>query len=255
VTRRDLPLLWQYSFSNFNEKVRWALDYKRIPHRRRSLLPMGPRSLWFSRGTGTLPALDLNGERIVDSTRIIAALEERHPDPPLYPDNRGERDRALALEDYFDEHAGHDVRRVGFIEWRDAKSFGAKVFTAGQPAAVGFALRHLESAVRPVLWRFSDRRYSFDRESFERSCTAIVAALDRIEAERGGGDYLVDGSFTVADVTAAALLYPLAWPPEYQYELPDRPPSPFLDSVQGHPAIEWIRGIWRHHRGDSAEVR
>ena len=251
----DLPLLWQYSFSNFNEKARWALDHKRIPHRRRSLLPMGPRSLWFSRGDGTLPVLDLDGERIVDSTRIITALEERHPDPSLYPADPAEREQALALEDYFDEHAGHDVRRVGFVEWRDEKGFGAKVFTAGQPAAVGFAIRRLESAVRPVLWWLSDRRYGFDRESFERSRAAIAAALDRIEAERGDGDYLVGQSFTVADLTAAALLYPLAWPDEYQYDLPDRPPSRFLDSVQGHPAVEWIRRIWRRHRGESAEVR
>ena len=255
MTRRDLPLLWQYSFSNFNEKARWALDHKRIPHRRRSLLPMGPRSLWFSRGDGTLPVLDMDGQRILDSTRIIAALEERHPDPTLYPADPGEREHALALEDYFDEHTGHDVRRVGFIEWRDVKGFGAKVFTAGQPAAVRFGVQRLESVLRPVLWRLSDRRYGFDRESFERSRAAILAALDRIEAERGGGDYLVGGSFTVADLTAAALLYPLAWPPEYQYDLPDRPPSPFLDSVQGYPAVEWIRGIWRRHRGESAEVR
>jgi glutathione S-transferase len=249
------PVLWQYSFSNYNEKVRWALDYKRIPHRRRSVLPMGPRSLWFSRGSGTLPVLDLNGERIVDSTRIIAALEERHPDPPLYPADPGERTRALELEDYFDEHAGHDVRRVGFVEWRDAKGFGAKVFTAGQPTAVVLTVQRLESVLRPVLWRLSDRRYGFDRASFERSRAAIVAALDRIEAERGGSDYLVGESFTVADLAAASLLYPLAWPPEYQYDLPARPPSPFLDSVQGHSAVDWIRRTWRRHRGESAEVR
>jgi hypothetical protein len=51
---------------------------------------------------------------------------------------------------------------------------------------------------------------------------------------------------------------PLLWQYSFsnfnKYELPDRPPSAFLDSVQGHPAIEWIRGIWRHHRGDPAEV-
>ena len=70
----DIPVLWHIPLSHYNEKVRWALDYKRIPHRRRSLLPMGPRSLWFSRGTGTLTALDLNGERIVDSTRAARAL-------------------------------------------------------------------------------------------------------------------------------------------------------------------------------------
>ena len=254
MTHRDLPLLWQYSFSNFNEKVRWTLDYKRIPHRRQSLLPMGPRSLWFSRGTGTLPALDLNGERIVDSTRIIAALEERHPDPPLYPADRGERDRAIALEDYFDEHAGHDVRRLGFMEWWNEREFGAAIFTTDQPASVRFGVRKVQGIVRPVLWRFTDRRYGFDQESLERSRAAIAAALDRIEAERGGGDYLVGQSFTVADLTAAALLYSLVWPPEDQYELPELPPSAVLDSIKDHPALEWLRGIWRRHRGESAEA-
>ena len=255
MTRRDLPLLWQYSFSNYNEKIRWALDHKRIPHRRRSVLPMGPRSLWFSRGTGTLPALDLDGERIVDSTRIIAALEERHPAPPLYPADPREREQALALEEYFDENAGHDVRRLGFMEWWDEREFGAAVLTIDQPAAVRFGVRKLQGIVRPMLWRFTDRRYGFDQESLERSRAAIVAALDRIEAERGGGDYLMGQSFTVADLTAAALLYSLVWPPEYHYELPERPPSAFLDSIKDHAALEWLRGIWRRHRGESAEVR
>lgn len=255
MTRRDLPLLWQYSFSNYNEKVRWALDYKRIPHRRRSLLPMGPRSLWFSRGSGTLPVLDLDGERIVDSTRIIAALEERHPNPALYPADPGERDRALALEDYFDEHAGHDIRRLGFMESWDETEFGARMFTTDQPAPIGFAVRKTAIVIRPLLWRFVDRRYGFDPASFERSKEALRAALDRIEAQRGGGLHLVGESFTVADLTAAALLYPLVWPDRYPYELPDPPPSPFRASVEGHSALDWIREIWRRYRGESAEVR
>jgi glutathione S-transferase len=33
--------LLQFRHSPYNEKVRWALDLKRVPHRRRSLLP-GP---------------------------------------------------------------------------------------------------------------------------------------------------------------------------------------------------------------------
>jgi glutathione S-transferase len=47
--------------------------------------------MWFS-ARGTLPVLDLDGDRIVDTTRIIAALEERDREHPLYPD---ERRRAL----------------------------------------------------------------------------------------------------------------------------------------------------------------
>ncbi len=79
--------LWQLELSHFNEKVRWALDYKRINHRRRSLLP-GAHALITRRLTGdvgTTPVLDLDGRMIGDSTRIIAALEERWPEPPLYP--------------------------------------------------------------------------------------------------------------------------------------------------------------------------
>src|SRR3982750_4998305 len=76
-----LPVLWQYSFSNYNEKARWALDFKGIRHRRRSVRPGSPRGLWMSRGDRTLPVLDLAGTQIMDSTRIIAALEERRPDP------------------------------------------------------------------------------------------------------------------------------------------------------------------------------
>jgi hypothetical protein len=43
ATERDsttLPVLcWQFALSHYVEKVRWALDLKRVPHVRRSLLP------------------------------------------------------------------------------------------------------------------------------------------------------------------------------------------------------------------------
>ena len=70
-----LPVLWQYSFSNYNEKARWALDFKRIPHRRRSVMPGGSQGLWLSRATGLCRSIDFDGERLIDSTAIIAALE------------------------------------------------------------------------------------------------------------------------------------------------------------------------------------
>jgi glutathione S-transferase len=250
----ELPVLWQYSFSNYNEKARWALDYKRIPHRRRSLLPMSPRAFWFSRGDGTLPVLDLDGERIVDSTAIIAALERRQPEPALYPADPGQRRRALELEDYFDEHAGHDMRTLGFMEWRDETDVGAAILTTGQPPAIGSVFRRLSPVVRPLFMRLGGRRYGWDESSLERSKRGLASALDRIELERKGGRYLVGESFTVADLTAAALLWPLAWPPEFQYELPDPPYSPFREAIAGNPALAWLSEIWSSHRGHSAAV-
>jgi glutathione S-transferase len=243
------PVLWQYSFSNFNEKARWALDFKGVGHKRHSLLPGGPRAMAFSR-KGTLPILDLDGQRIMDSTKIIEALEERFPESALYPSDPADRTRALELEDFFDEHAGHDMRRVGFWEQRDDRSGMSDFLAIGQPRGARLFIR----AGMPVAWAYITRRYDFSEEEFQRSRDTLVAALDRIEAERGGGDHLVGDSFTVADLAAAALLYPLAWPDELQYDYPEMPYSEFTDSVQSHPGVGWIRDTWRRHRGESAEI-
>ena len=70
-----LPVLWQFRQSHFNEKARWALDWKGIPHVRRALaMSYVPRALWAT-GQAKLPILHLDGQAIADSTRIIEALE------------------------------------------------------------------------------------------------------------------------------------------------------------------------------------
>jgi glutathione S-transferase len=250
----ELPVLWQYSFSNYNEKARWALDFKGIRHRRHSVMPGWPRGLWMSRGDRTLPVVDLDGRRVMDSTRIIAALEERNPEPALYPANPEARRRALELEDFFDEHAGHDMRRVGFWELRDDVPYALEFMTTDQSrVAAGVARVGLRAAF-PFVWRYMSARYDFGEQAVQRSRTTLIEALDRIESERAGRDYLVGERFTVADLTAAALLYPLVWPAEFQYPLPEPKPWEFLESRRDHPALGWIAEMWRRHRGSSAAV-
>jgi len=208
----------------------------------------------FSRGDGTLPVLDLAGERIVGSTRIIAALEERQSEPALYPGDADERRRALELEDFFDENAGHDMRRVGFWELRDNLGYGVSFMTTDQPKVRRAVGRVGLRIGFPFVWRYMAARYKFSEAAVERSRGTLVAALDRIESERAGRDYLVGDEFTVADLAAAALLYPLVWPPEFQYELPEPPDWEFLEAFRDHPALGWISESWRRHRGTSAAV-
>ena len=62
----DTPLLWHIPLSHFNEKVRWALDYKCIRHRRKVLGPDYLVRAWRARGRGTLPILFLEGRAISD---------------------------------------------------------------------------------------------------------------------------------------------------------------------------------------------
>ena len=72
MERYGAPLLWHIPLSHFSEKVRWALDYKRIAHRRQVLGADYLIRAWRATGRGTLPILFLDGRAIGDSTHIIA---------------------------------------------------------------------------------------------------------------------------------------------------------------------------------------
>jgi glutathione S-transferase len=210
-----------------------------------------PRALLFSR-RGTLPVLDLDGDRVVDSTKIIETLEARYPRPALYPESVAERERALELEDFFDEHVGHEVRRALFYEQRANPDFASAFLTTGRGPTTRRVYRALLSV--PGSMSYAKRRYRFYGPDAELAATKIADALDRIVSETGPNDYLVGSEFTVADLTAASLLYPLAWPPELQYDYPDPPESELISSLGGHPAVTWIREMYRRHRGSSAEI-
>ena len=109
--RTGPPVLWHLKASHYNEKARWALDYKRVPHTRRAAVPGLHRGIAEElTGGRTFPVLVLDGEAVGDSTRIIEALERSHPDPPLYPADPEARRRALDIEDFFDEELGPYTR-------------------------------------------------------------------------------------------------------------------------------------------------
>jgi glutathione S-transferase len=242
------PVLWQYNFSNFNEKARWALDFKGISHERRSLLPGSPRAMAFSL-RGTLPVLDLDGERIVDSTSIVAALEHSFPEPALYPGDPAERQTALELEDFFDEQAGHELRRAGFFDWRANPGFVSDLLTTGHGAGTRTFMR----VVLPGAMVYARRRYRIYSTDAEQARRRLTVALDRIAEETASSGYLVGSRFSVADLTAAALLFPLAWPAELQYPYPAPPEWIGLKAHSEHPAVDWIREMYRRHRGVSQE--
>ena len=106
----------------------------------------------------------------------------------------------------------------------------------------------------PAFYRF---RHKISDSKLEADRATVNAALDRIEQERQGRAYLVGDAFTVADLTAAAMLAALLELPEIQYPLRVELP-PYLQDYRAtllpHPATQWAAGIYRLHRGRSAEV-
>src|SRR5262245_66603262 len=91
-------VLHQFVGSHFNEKARWALDWKGLPHRRRTYFP-GPHAPAMLRLSGqrTTPVLVIDGEVIAGSAAILAALEERFPEGPILPTDHELAAREVAL--------------------------------------------------------------------------------------------------------------------------------------------------------------
>jgi glutathione S-transferase len=253
VQTEQKPVLWQIDISHYSEKIRWALEYKGIDHARRTPLPGMhiPIALALTRGAQpTFPVVQLDGRTIGDSTAIIAELEARYPEPPLYPADAEERARALELEDYFDEQLGPHARLLPFYELIQEPELFAEVAAEAVPGPLGKA--------KPVVGAYA-RAYTSLRwganssEDAERARAGIVAAMDRLDAEleRGDGEFLVGDQFSVADLTAASLFYPLVVPPEGPLS-PDLPRPPALDrfreSLSDRPGYRWVQDTFRKHR-------
>ncbi|HET7054669.1 MAG TPA: glutathione S-transferase family protein [Solirubrobacterales bacterium] len=250
----DIPhTLWQIPVSHYSEKARWAFAWKKVEHRRRSPLPGThiPIALWLTRGAQyTLPVLRLDGRNVGDSTAIIAALEERYPDPPLYPSDLALRRRALELEDYFDEELGPAIRQLVWYELgNDRDSFASVVkHTEASPfariSAGAVAYGRLFTGLR-----FKAR----DAELAERSRAKVLAALDRLdrELEASGGEYLVGDAFSVADLTAASLFYPLVAPEGAPLPADQPMPEPFerfRAPLRERRGFKWVADMFRRHR-------
>ncbi len=247
----SLPTLWQINVSHFSEKARWALAWKNVEHRRRAPAPGAHMAvaLWLTRGSHyTFPILSIDGRQIGDSTAIIAALEERHPDPPLYPSDPAERRRALELEDFFDEELGPHIRRVAWYEYgNDPERFAALMEETAPAPLARFGRPTAAYARLYTSLRFGAR----SAEGAELARAKVLTALDRLEAELGDGEYLVGDDFSVADLTAASLFYPLAQPEEGPIS-PDQPSAKgferFREPLEERHGIKWVREMFRRHR-------
>lgn len=248
------PLLYQFTYSHNNEKARWALDFKRVPHVRRSFVP-GRHAAPVKKMTGqtAVPVLVLNDKAIFDSTRIIAELERAWPEPALYPAVPKERERALALEDFFDEELGPYVRRWLFYLLLPYPS----VIVAAFMGFVSPTQRLMIRAAFPFLRGRMKRSMNIYPAEARIARQKTVAGMDRLVGEVHPSGYLVGDRFTVADLTAAALLFPLVMPDEFPYKLKVSLPQPVAkerDRLSAHPAFTWVREIYHRHRGTSAAI-
>ena len=176
------PELHQFRFSHFNEKARWALDFKGVPHVRRSYLP-GPHMLPITRLSGQrqVPVLRAGSEIVIGSDRIIDYLATRHPAPPLYPPSDAAHRRALELQQWFDAEIGPTIRRAFFFDFLVDGDYAARAFTQGQ----GMALATIYRALFPVTRVIMRRDMQIDADGAARGRDRAREALDLIDRRYG----------------------------------------------------------------------
>jgi glutathione S-transferase len=249
-----VPTLWHLKVSHYNEKARWALDFKGVPHVRKALTPGRHRRvaerLWDG---STFPVLELDRAAIGDSTEIIAALERLHPDPPLYPGDPGQRQRALELEDFFDENVGPYTRRLVVHHTSHDPTLFLGTFTPDISPGRG----RIVKAIFPLLRRRLRSDFELDEQGIAEAYEKLRVAGERFRAELGTGEYLVGRSFTVADLTLAAFAAVIAAPEEFPYQQPQRGHAllaPAREALDHSGLLEWTREIYARHRGTSAEL-
>jgi glutathione S-transferase len=241
-------LLYQFPISHFCEKARWNLDYKGLDFEVHNLLP-GPHMVQAKRlsGTNTVPILREDGRCISDSSAIALHLEAACPEPRLLPVDQATRERVLAEEERYDR-LGEEVRRwiYGYLVYAPAFR---RVFYAGYEAPK----RWLGYAMAPALRRILPRAYRIRPDTVERSRMRLLDGLAQLETDLGQDParYIVGASFTLADLTAAALYAPLIGPPESPWTGVEGMPPEYLamrEQLRARVAGQWVLRIYREHR-------
>ncbi|KAF9112536.1 hypothetical protein BGX27_003215 [Mortierella sp. AM989] len=230
------------SFSHYNEKARWALDYYGIPYIEYRSLPilhafsmlkyrtkafrrpgaMTPFSTPCLTGTTAIEGSS-DKERITlnDSTDILGYLSEQFSAPPnagksastsappnLYSDDAATKEKIQALAKRFDTMIGPHVRRYFYYElmFHSPSSVGRSI---GQHNNAGKLQMWLWALFFPVFSFILVRIVHATHKSGPRSRDILRREFEHIsrvlESGPPGPAYLVGNQFSAADLTLACL--------------------------------------------------
>ncbi len=194
-------VLHQWEISPFCQKVARALRHKGLAYEAVNYNGLLATKVGRLSKVGKLPVLDVDGQRIQDSTRIARYLDEHRPEPALYPEDPQQRALVELWEDLADELLyWYEV----YFRVNDPAAFDAAVSAAleGRSAAERLPLRlTLKFALRMQL--FNQGLGRMKREDVEAE---FLRHLDRIETVLENTGWLVGKRITIADIAVGSQL-------------------------------------------------
>jgi len=247
--------LIQFRHSPYNEKVRWALDLKRVPHRRRSLLP-GPHMSVVKRLSGrtaTPVLVSDDGKAIDGSARILDWLEQRFPTPRLMPLDADACAAVLSLQQRFDDGITPRIRRAVLDALLRRPGYFARVFGAAEQPWK----RSLYSLIVPLAAPLVRKGNGITGPAaIEDGIAAAREELDWVAETSRATGYLVGAEFSLADLVVASTLATIVRPDNSPMSCPQPVSAEFsalMAPFRSHPGAEWVRRIYARHRMASTD--
>jgi len=241
------PILYQFAISHFCEKVRWALDFKGVAYQRHSLVP----GLHYKKARSLapkqqLPILELvDGKAIQGSAAILDYLDLQFADRSLTPAESSLARQSRDWEQRIDDALGPAVRCVCYDTLLKHKALTISLL--GEDTA--WYGKPFLSLVYPRLVPKMRQMLNIEAEAVKKSRQLIEQIIDEMEKARGDSLFLVGGSFTRADVSAASMLAPLTLEPRYGVPWPQQMPEPLGGfSATLKPRLSWVDALYAEWR-------
>jgi glutathione S-transferase len=168
VVTEPVTIIGRY-LSPYVRKVLVVLDLKGIPYRIDPIVPFfGTEQFTALSPVRRIPVLVDDRVVLADSTVICEYLEERYPDPALFPRDPERRARARWLEEFADTRMGEV-----FI-WHLFNQLVIKPFVWGEPTDDDVLQRALHEEIPQVL-DYLEREVPGDGFLFGEICVADIA--------------------------------------------------------------------------------
>lgn len=238
--------LYQFAFSHFCEKARWALDYKSIPYTPINLLPgLHIKTIQKLAPKTCMPVLADGKTAVQDSPAIITYLDRTHPDPLLTPRDPREAREALDWEKYFDEEIGVTLRLWFYHHALPDRNRAMKFIMTGAP----WYGPPLYAVIFPKVRERMMRMMNINAASATDAERRLSAALDKLDAALKDRRFLVGDHFSRADLTACALLSPMILPTDKEAsELFPQTVLALRNLHKGRRYFGWVQNVYDNYR-------
>lgn len=202
-----MTTLYQYEISPFCDKIRRILNIKQVPYRVENVTVLDTLKGRIKKlsPAAKLPVLDIDGQRIADSTDIALFLDARYPEPPLIPRDPRERAMVHVLEDWADESLYFYEVRLRLTVPHNARRWIPEVVKED-----GAFIKAIAGKVMPVEMRKVTHAQGVGRKTDEAVRTDLERHFNALERLLDGNDWLVGKAITLADIAVFAQMHCLA---------------------------------------------